>query len=88
MTLGDRIRLACAEVTKRARHVRFDEAALGPLADAFTAAPPSPDADPAHQPVGPPQDTLAMLKPKFTFTDINIAAGGSQDESEYHFHQE
>jgi len=73
VTLGDRIRAACAEVTKRARHVRLDESALAPLADAFAARPePLAGADPAHLPVGPPQDTLAFV---LTLDAVNFGSG-------------
>ncbi|HKJ24505.1 MAG TPA: hypothetical protein VKB65_06765, partial [Myxococcota bacterium] len=72
MTLGVRIRAACAEVTKRARHVRLEEAALAPLADALAAAPPTPGADPAHLPVGPPHDTLAFV---LTLDAVNFGSG-------------
>jgi hypothetical protein len=73
VTLGDRIRTACAEVVKRARHVHIDEDALAPLADAFAAEPRSvPAADPAHLPLGSPHDTLAFV---LTLDAVNFGSG-------------
>jgi len=72
MRLGDRIRSACAEVTGRARHVRLDEDALAPLAEAFEAKPRSESPDPVHQAVGPPQDTLAFV---LTLDAVNFGSG-------------
>jgi len=72
VTLGERIRGACAEVTKRARQVRLEEAAIAPLADAFAAAPPSVATDPAHRPVGAPQHTLAFV---LTLDAVNFGSG-------------
>jgi len=73
VTLGRRIRSACAEVARRARHVRIDEAALAPLADAFEAKTPADDSlDPAHHAVGPPQDTLAFV---LTLDAVNFGSG-------------
>jgi hypothetical protein len=71
-TLGARVRAACAEVVRRARHVRLDEDALAPLADAFATAPPAADPDPAHHPVGPPADTLAFV---ITLDAVNFGSG-------------
>jgi len=71
--LGERIRAACAEVVRRARHVRIDESALAPLADAFVARPPeADDADPGRASVGRPQDTLAFV---LTLDAVNFGSG-------------
>jgi hypothetical protein len=70
--LGERIRRACAEVARRARHVRVDADALPRLADAWRERRAPPTLDPAHHYVGPPQDTLAFV---LTLDAVNFGSG-------------
>ena len=60
VSLFDEIRARCAEVARRARHVRIDETALGALADRLAAggAPPA-TLDPAREAVGGEAETVA-----------------------------
>jgi hypothetical protein len=62
MSVFARIRTACAEVTRRARHVRIDEAQLEALAARIAGAPPPPaQLDPAHHYLGDDRATLAYV---------------------------
>ncbi len=67
------IRSACAEVTRRARHVRVDDGAL----DAFAAhlssqRPKPPSLDPTHVPLPNRRDTVAFV---LTMNAINFGSG-------------
>jgi hypothetical protein len=67
------IRSAAAEVTRRARSVALDAAALARLADELAARRPGlPGIDPAHQRLGGPAETLAFV---VTLDAINFGSG-------------
>lgn len=72
-SLFDRIRERCAEVTRRARFVRIDEAGLSALADELAAAPwPADDLDPGHDFAGDRETTLAFT---LLLDAINFGSG-------------
>lgn len=69
----DRIRAACAEVHRRARFVRIDDAALRVLArELGRSAAPASHLDPAHQDLGSPEATLAYV---LVLDAINFGSG-------------
>ena len=73
MSFCDAIREAAAEVARRARAVRIDEAALAALADGLARErPPTPDYDLAHHHRGTPASTLAF---NVTLDTINFGSG-------------
>lgn len=62
MSVFERIRAACAEVTRRARHVRIDAQRLEALASRLAGdPPPPPQLDPAHHHLGDDRSTLAYV---------------------------
>ena len=69
----DRIREACAEVSRRARSVRIDAERLRVLAGELGRVPPSPShLDPAHQDLGSAESTLAYV---IVLDAINFGSG-------------
>ena len=71
--LFDRIRSTCSEVTRRARFVRIDAAALSAFADRLARGPwPEDDLDPAHQFRGGDLDTLCFT---IALDAINFGSG-------------
>lgn len=71
--LFDRIRLACAEVTGRARAVRIDVDGLESLAERLTRERPlAPGIDPAHHHLGEPSSTVAFV---ITLNAVNFGSG-------------
>jgi len=71
--LFDRIRSACAEVTRRARFVRIDASVLEAFAGQLAAEPwPADDLDPAHHFVGDEAETLAFT---IALDAINFGSG-------------
>jgi len=73
VSLFETIRSAAAEVTRRARSVALDDAALAKLAADLAAERPGlPGVDPAHQRLGGPAETLAFV---VTLNAINFGSG-------------
>jgi Queuosine salvage protein len=73
LSLFDEIRAAAAEVTRRARSVAIDEAALECLAAALADERPLPPSlDPAHEALAGPGETLALV---VTLDAINFGSG-------------
>jgi hypothetical protein len=73
VSLFGEIRAAAAEVTRRARSVAIDAAALERLAGELARERPGPPAvDPAHQRLGGPAETLAFV---VTLNAINFGSG-------------
>lgn len=72
MSLFDEIRSACAEVARRARFVRIDEAGLGRLAASLVAEVPPPSEDPAHHPFPDAHTTLAFV---ISLDAVNFGSG-------------
>jgi hypothetical protein len=71
--LFDRIRSRCAEVTKRAQHVRIDDAGLEAFAVRLASDQwPADDLDPAHHFSGNESETLAFV---VTLDAINFGSG-------------
>ncbi len=71
--LFDRIREACAEVARRARRVRIDDAALEQLAAILARErPPVPELDPGHRELGEADATVAYV---VTLNAINFGSG-------------
>lgn len=69
----DRIRHACAEVTRRARRVRIDPTDLAKLADGLASAETGvPSVDPAHHRLADPDATLAFV---LCIDTINFGSG-------------
>lgn len=69
----ERIRAACAEVTRRARMVRIDDGALEAFAAHLAAERPrAPELDPAHQRLASPQATVAYV---LTLNAVNFGSG-------------
>ncbi len=67
------IRSACAEVARRARSVRIDDAALVALADAFAREPPAPAfPDPGRRRLATDEATLAFT---LTLNAVNFGSG-------------
>ena len=67
------IRARCAEVTRRARSVRIDDAGLDAFADVLAGEPwPEADLDPAHHFVGEPRTRLAFT---LLLDAINFGSG-------------
>jgi len=73
VSLCENVRRAAAEVSRRARRVRIDAAALGALAERLVReAPPTPDYDTAHHHRGSPSTTLTF---NLTLDSINFGSG-------------
>jgi hypothetical protein len=73
VSLFDRIRSACAEVARRARHVRIDESRLRAFCAELLAEGVAPSGlDPAHHLLGRGGDTLAYV---ITLDAINFGSG-------------
>lgn len=72
MSLFDEIRAACAEVARRARFVRIDEAGLHRLADRLVAEPVSASGDPARRPFDDDATTLAFV---VSLDAVNFGSG-------------
>ena len=72
MSLFDEIREACAEVTRRARFVRIDEAGLLRLARSLSEDAPPPSEDPAHHPFESDATTLSFV---ITLDAVNFGSG-------------
>ncbi len=73
MSVFAAIRTACAEVARRARSVRIDEAGLGALAGRLAADPPAPAVlDPAHHFRGDGASTLAFV---ISLDAVNFGSG-------------
>ena len=71
--LFDRLRESAAEVARRARLVRIDDAALERLAALFSRERPRPpEIDPAHQRIGDDETTLAFV---LTMNAVNFGSG-------------
>lgn len=71
--LFERIRSACAEVTRRARFVQIDDDALAAFAERLAAEPGSEDdLDPAHHFEGEAHETLAFM---ISLDAINFGSG-------------
>jgi hypothetical protein len=70
--LFERIRAACAEVARRARHVRIDAARVAGFGAELAAAPDEPSLDPARTGLGDPAATLAYV---ITLDAINFGSG-------------
>lgn len=69
----DRIRDACAEVTRRARRVQIDASGLAKLADGIAgAAAAAPSLDPAHRHLGDDDATLAFV---LCIDTVNFGSG-------------
>jgi hypothetical protein len=68
----DAIRAGCAEVAKRARSVRIDDARLREFALELAANPPHEDADPSRQSWAEPETTLAFV---VTVDAVNFGSG-------------
>jgi hypothetical protein len=73
VTLFERIRAACAEVARRSRHVRIDDARLRAFCAELLAEPGRPPGlDPAHHLLGCGGDTIAYV---ITLDAINFGSG-------------
>ena len=71
--LFTRIREACAEVARRARHVRIEDAALDDFAGHLARERPRlPDVDPTHQRLGSPERTVAFV---VSMNAVNFGSG-------------
>jgi hypothetical protein len=70
--LFERIRAACAEVARRARHVRIDADRAEAFGAELAAAPDEPSLDPAHTRLPDPAATLAYV---ITLDAINFGSG-------------